>query len=165
MRNNKNNNNNSNNNNNNRDEEYLGKLDFSSCLPHHFLKKIVKSVNFEKSREKIIAEKKEGECLTERLQKIPKMTSASLINAGQTHVLGEPVFDYVHKKVIIKREEIVCKLNNDKAATRKVRKDVDDVFAQNRGKPLPKWMLQDLKLIIKPEKTKDDGAMPSKRGI
>jgi hypothetical protein len=34
---------------------------------------------------------------------------------------------------------------------------------QNIGKPLPKWTLQDLKLIIKPEKQRDVGTMPSRK--
>jgi hypothetical protein len=65
---------------------------------------------------------------------------------------------------MIKREERVHKLNEDKAATRKVRKDVDDALVHDRGKPLSKWTLQDLKSVIKPEKTKNDGAIPSKKG-
>ncbi len=156
-------NNNNNINTNSTDEEHLEQLDFSSGLPHHFLKKIVKSVDFENARDKILADKKEGECLTERLNKVPKMTAASLINSGQTHVLGEPVFKYVQNKVSIKREERDCKQNDDIMATRKVRRDADSAIVRNKGKVLKKWTLQDLKLIIKPEKTKNDGAMPTKK--
>jgi hypothetical protein len=69
--------NNNNKNMKSREEECVGKLDFSTGLSHHFLKKIVKLVDFEKARENILEDKKEGQCLTERLQKIPKMTAAS----------------------------------------------------------------------------------------
>ncbi len=128
------------------------------------MKKIVKSVDFEKARENILEDKKEGECLLERLQKVPKMTAATLINAGQTHVLGVPVKKYVQDKVNIKREERVRKLNDEKEATRKTRKEADDALVRNRGKPITKWRVQDLKAVIKPEKIKKDGKMPSKKG-
>jgi predicted ThiF/HesA family dinucleotide-utilizing enzyme len=92
------------------------------------------------------------------------MTAASLINSGQTHILGEPVFKYVQSKVSIKREKRDCKWNDDiLVATRKLWKDVDSVIVHNKGKALDKWTMQDLKFIIKPEKTKYDGVMPTKK--
>jgi hypothetical protein len=45
-------------NNNSRDEEFLEQLDFRSGLPHHFLMKIMKSVDFENARNRVLADKK-----------------------------------------------------------------------------------------------------------
>jgi hypothetical protein len=139
-------------------------LNFGSGLSHHFLKKIVKSIDFENARENIIADKERGQCLNARLQKMPKITAATLINAGQTHVLGVSVKEYVQDNVNIKREEKNHKLQDEKEATRKVRKEADDALIKNRGKPITKWTVADLKAVVKPEKTKNDGKMPSKKG-
>jgi hypothetical protein len=139
-------------------------LQFKGPTATRCLKKIVQEHDFERAREQIIEDKKDGMLLRERIFSLPRATAARLIINGKTHVLGEDLRDYVKENVEIKREADETKRLNRIKIIQKERKEHDQAIQRNKDKnSLMQWNLNDLKAVLKFEKTKEDGKMPSKK--
>jgi hypothetical protein len=140
-------------------------LDFGSGLPMHFLKKIVNVHDFEKAREIIIEDRATGENEIDLINKMPKATAGNLVIHGQTHKLGVGVLQYVETRVKVKREERETKRRTELESVKKSRSLSDRAIERNKDKRMLKsWTCTDLKMAIKPDKRKEDGGMPSKKG-
>jgi hypothetical protein len=140
-------------------------LDFSSGLPMQFLKRVVNAHDFEKAREIIIEDRATGENEIELINKMPKATAGNLVIHGQTHKLGVGVLQYVERRVKVKREEKEKKRITDLESVKTSRSQSDRAIERNKDKRMLKsWTCTDLKLAIKPDKRKEDGGMPSKKG-
>jgi hypothetical protein len=136
-------------------------LNMQGTTTKQYIKKLVKESDFEEAREQIIEDKKEGIDLRERLFKMPRATAAQLVITGQTHTLGQHLLDYVEERVTIKREEKKRKELQDIRTYQKQRKEHDEAISRNTGKlSIMDWTVEDIKSVLKLEKTKEDGAMP-----
>jgi hypothetical protein len=142
-------------------------LQFSGPLASRCLKKIVQEHDFERAREQIIEDKKNGDVLCERIFKLPQAMAARLIINGKTHTLGEDLRDYVKEVVVVKRENAEKKRLKVIESYKKDKKEHDEAIERNKEKScLMTWTVNNLKAVLKFEKTKEDSKMPStKRGI
>jgi hypothetical protein len=141
-------------------------LQFQGAIASNCLKRLVHEHDFEKAREQIIEDKMDGEVLRERIFKLPRTTAARLIINGKTHTLGADLRDFVKQNQIIKKEEAEKKRLNGIEVYKKDKKEQDEALEKNKDKDnLMSWTVSDLKAVIKLEKSKEDGAMPSKKGL
>ena len=121
---------------------------------------IVRNDDLMASRERIRRDGAEGESVSEKLKQIKGMTAAKMFLLGETR-LGQGVLENVetsyNSKVAKQRED-----TQKKADTyRKMLSDAADVFALNLEPT--SWNVNQLKAVLKPLKTKDDTAMPTKK--
>jgi hypothetical protein len=150
---------------NNKPEKHY--LQFKGDTASHCLKKIVQEHDFQLAREKIIEDKKQGKELHERILSLPRPTAARLIIDGRTHTLGEDLKDLVKKNAELKREAAEKKRLQGIETYKKDKSEYDIATEKNKDKPcLMAWTVSDLKAVVKMEKNKEDGPMPTtKRGI
>jgi hypothetical protein len=154
-------------NNNNNIHTPTNYLKFEGKTAFLCLRNIVQDHDFEKACKKIVDEKQKGKVLRDRIFSLPQTTAARLTIDGKSHTLGEDLRDYVKANIQIKREVAEKKRLEEIDAYKKDKKEYDAAMEKNKNKEcLMEWTVSNLKAIVKMEKTKDDGAMPTtKRGI
>jgi hypothetical protein len=137
-------------------------INFGNGLTQHYIKNIIKKADREKALEGIQADKTTGESIKDKLSKVNRVTAGALVKCG-SFVIGKDVEDVVRDRVVAKRRERRVKQQKEEAVFRKQQNDANAVVAKNTGKQLADWTATDLKILLKPDKTKEDGAMPSNK--
>jgi hypothetical protein len=142
-------------------------LSFKGVTSSLCLQSIVQQHDFETAREKIVEQKKEGVILRERIFSLPRTTAARLTIDGKSHTLGEDLRDYVKQNITIKREQAEKKRKLGVENYKKDKKEYEDALMKNKDKDcLMAWTVSDLRAVVKMEKNKDDGPLPTnKRGM
>jgi hypothetical protein len=137
-------------------------LNFGNGLTQHFLKNIIRKQDREKALEGIKSDKELGINLLDSLSKTKRVTASSLIQGG-SYVIGKEVFEVVKDRTEMKRLEIQQKKDKEKSIYDKQVQDANKVIEKNKTKPVEQWSKNDLKILIKPDKLKEDGAMPKNK--
>jgi hypothetical protein len=100
-----------------------------------------------------------GENIKDKLSKVNRVTAGALVKCG-SFVIGKEVEEVVQDHVVAKQKERIEKQKKEKAVFCKHQDDANVVVAKNAGKQLADWTATDLKILLKPVKMKEDGAMP-----
>ena len=134
------------------------KGNYSTGVAAWCLDNIVQQHDLHAARGRIKKNREVGKSLKEKLVESKGITAGRLFKAGSCRI-GKTIFD-IQKENRAQAEEVASKKERDaKVAYRKARDAADTIIAKN---PNPKsWSNAELKLILTPLKTKDDGAMPT----
>jgi hypothetical protein len=137
-------------------------INFGNGLTQYYIKNIIRKTERERVLEKIQEEKVKDETFQEQLGKVNRVSAGSLVKCG-SYVIGKDVEEVMKMRVEVKRKERKDKQDKEDKLNRKYRNDADTVIAKNTGKVLSDWTVTDLKILLKPEKLKEDGAMPQSK--
>ena len=119
---------------------------------------IVANQDLMESRLRIKKNREDGQSMSEKLKNIKRMTAATMFLCGTTR-LGEDIKDSVQRSFLNHAEKQAESQRNAEEAHRKNIQAYDDVMALNLSPT--SWNVSQLKVVLKPLKTKDDGAMPA----
>jgi hypothetical protein len=137
-------------------------INFSQGLSQYYIKQVIKKADLEAARASIENDKKDGINKKELLNRVSRVTASSLMKVD-TFVLNTDVRDEIKSRLNIKREEKAEKKKKDEAALIAQQEAVDKVIEKNRGKVISDWTITDIKVLIRPEKRKEDGPMPKSK--
>jgi hypothetical protein len=137
-------------------------INFGNGLTQYYIKNIIRKTERERVLEKIQEDKKTDETFLEQLGRVNRVSAGSLVKCG-SYVIGKDVEEVMKKRIEIKRNERKEKKDKEEELYNKQRKDADLVIEKNKGKSVTDWTATDLKVLLKPEKMKEDGAMPQSK--
>jgi hypothetical protein len=137
-------------------------VNFGNGLTQYYIKNIIRKTEKEKVLEKIQEDKKTDETLVEQLGRVSRISAGALVKCG-SFVIGKDVEEVMKMRVDMKRNERKVKQEKEEAIYNKQRSDAESVLRKNTGKPLIEWTATDIKVLLKPEKLKEDGAMPQSK--
>ena len=121
---------------------------------------IVQNQDLMDARERIRRNREEGESVSDNLKVIKKMAAARMFILGKMR-LGEDIRDSVQVNYNKHVQAVATKAVKDAASYRVTLTNYNSVLALNINPQT--WNLTQLKQVLKPFKTKDDAAMPTKK--
>ena len=131
-----------------------------SGMSTYCLDAIVQNQDLMDARERIRRNREEGESVSDKLKAIKKMTAARMFLLGKTS-LGEDIRDVVQANYDKHVQAAATKAVKDAATYRVALANYNIVLALNVDPRT--WNINQLKQVLKPLKTKDDTAMPTKK--
>ena len=131
-----------------------------SGMSAYCLDAIVQNQDLMDARERIRRNREEGESVSDKLKAIKKMTAARMFLLGKTS-LGEDIRDVVQSNYDKHVQAAATKAAKDAATYRVALANYNIVLALNVDPRT--WNINQLKQVLKPLKTKDDTAMPTKK--
>ena len=133
---------------------------FSHGTASFYLKKIVMQQDLHEARSRIKRNREEGKCLVDRVREMKSITAGRLFHAKSSRV-GQTILQ-VYKENMAMQEEEDNERANNAAITYRAAKDAADTLLAT-GIEISKMSNAQLKALLAPLKTKDDGAMPTRK--
>ena len=112
------------------------------------------------ARSRIKRKREEGKCLVDRVREMKSITAGRLFHAKSSRV-GQTILQ-VYKENMAMQEEEDNERANNAAITYRAAKDAADTLLAT-GIEISKMSNAQLKTLLAPLKTKDDGAMPTRK--
>ena len=133
---------------------------FSQGTASFCLEKIVMQQDLHEARSRIKRNREEGKSLVEKIRQMKGITAGRLFHANSSRV-GQTILQVYKENMAMQEEEDNERANNAAITYRAAKEAADTLLAT--GILVSKMSNAQLRTILTPLKTKDDGAMPTRK--